>query len=98
MYLGVSQPWCAQRRACQFALPSDDTVTAAATGLPYDRIRIVADGNGGGGGGMQADGVADAFFAFQYVSAVFEIGTGVLLASGLGFWRWCSSSAGADKP
>ena len=62
-----------------FALPGGDAVTVAATGLSADRIRIVVDG-----GGMQVDGVADAFYAFKYVSAVPETGTGVLLFSGLG--------------
>lgn len=64
-----------------FALPGGDSVTVAATGLSADRIRIVADG-----GGLQADGTADAFYAFNYtsgVSAVPEPVTTMMFASGL---------------
>jgi hypothetical protein len=62
-----------------FLLPGGDTVTIAATGLSADRIRIVADG-----AGLIGDGTADAFYAFNYVSAVPESGTSAILAAGLG--------------
>ena len=61
-----------------FALPGGETVTVAATGLAADRIRIVADG-----AGLFGDGATDAFYAFNYVSAVPESGTAAMLAGGL---------------
>jgi hypothetical protein len=61
-----------------FTLLGGDTVTIAATGLSGDRIRIVADG-----AGLVGDGTPDAFYAFNYASAVPEPGTSVILAGGL---------------
>jgi hypothetical protein len=61
-----------------FTLPGGDTVTVAATGLSADRIRIVADG-----AGLSGDGTPDAFYAFNYASAVPEAATGAMLAGGL---------------
>lgn len=71
-------PGSASSAFASFALPGGDTVTIAATGLSNDRIRIVADG-----AGLQTDGVADAYYAFNYASAVPEGGTASMLVGGL---------------
>ena len=61
-----------------FALPGGDSVTVSSTGLSADRIRIVADG-----GGLIGDGSPDAFYAFNYVSAVPEPTSSLMLVGGL---------------
>jgi hypothetical protein len=78
--LGVTfpDPALASGVFANFALPGGDTVTIAATGFSADRIRIVADG-----AGLTPDGTADAFYAFNYASAVPESATSMLLAGGL---------------
>jgi hypothetical protein len=70
-------PTAASAVFASFSLINGDTVTMSALGLSADRIRIVGDG-----GGLAPDGTADAYYKFDYISAIPEPATAALLIGG----------------
>ncbi len=61
-----------------FELPGGDEVEISVTGLANDRIRIIGDG-----GGLLANGVPDAYYQFNYTTAIPEPSASAWLMGGL---------------